>query len=89
MDGRRRDMRYRLSKPVQGTFVCFQAIDIEARDEREFRVVSDTPLRRGERMRLELIAKKGRSIVSVRVADSVPTIVDGNVRYRVRLGIVG
>ena len=89
MDGRRHDTRYRLSKPVQGTFTCFQAIDIEARDEQEFRVVSDTPLRRGERMRLELTATEGRSIVSVRVADSVPMIVDGSVRYRVRLGIVG
>jgi len=89
MDGRRHDTRYRLSKPVEGTFICFQAIDVETRDEQELRVVSDTPLRRGERMRLELVAKEGRSIVSVRVADSVPTIVDGNVRYRVRLGIIG
>lgn len=89
MAGRRRDTRYRLSKPLQGWFECFQDVAIERQDGSELSAVSDTPLRCGDRLRLDFVGTELRATVHVRVAEIAPTIVDGTVRYRLRLGIVG
>jgi hypothetical protein len=89
MRARRRDPRYRLSKPVSGSFVSFQDVDIERRDEREVTALSDVPVRRGQKLRLDVIGSGRRSTVHVQVAEATPIIVDGCVRYRLRLEIVG
>ena len=89
MRARRRDPRYRLSKPIHGSFLSFQEVDVERRDEREVTVLSDVPVRRGQDLRLDVIGSGRRSTIHVHVAETTPIIVDGSVRYRLRLEIVG
>lgn len=89
MPGRRREPRYRLSRPFDGSFRFFREIDIERRDEGEVSALSDAPIRPGEEMRLDVVGSGPRSTVNVRVAESTAIIVDGKVRYRLRLGIRG
>ena len=89
MGARRRDPRYRLSKPIDGSFLSFQEVDIERCDERVVTALSDVPVRRGQNLRLDVIGSGRRSTVQVHVAETTPIIVDGSVRYRIRLEIVG
>ncbi len=86
--GRRRDPRYRLSKPFEGSFLFFQEVDVERRDDREVSVLSDGPIRSGQNLRLDLVGAGPRSTVQVQVAESTAIIADGSVRYRLRLGIL-
>jgi hypothetical protein len=88
MPGRRRDSRFRLSRPFDGSFLSFQEVDIERRTEREVFVLSDTPVRSGERLRLDVVGPGPRSTVHVQLADTTPIIVGGSLRYRLRLEIV-
>ncbi len=89
MPGRRREPRYRLSRPFDGSFRFFRAVDIERRDEGEVSALIDTPIPSGEQMRLDVVGSGSRSTVNVHVAESTAVIVDGEVRYRLRLGILG
>ena len=89
MPGRRRDPRYRLSKPFEGSFLFSQEVDVERRDEGEVYVLSDAPIRSGQNIRLDLLGSGPRSTVHVQVAESTAIIAGGSVRYRLRLGILG
>lgn len=88
MPARRRDSRYRLSRPFDGAFLSFQEVDVERRNEREVFVVSDTPVRSGQRLRLDLFGPGPRSTVHVRLVETTPIIVGESLRYRLRLEIV-
>ena len=89
MPARRRDPRYQLSKPFEGTFLFFQEVDIERRDDREVSVLSDAPILSGQNIRLDVPGSGAPSAVHVQVAESTPIVVDGRMRYRLRLGILG
>ena len=89
LPGRRRDPRYRLSQAFEGSFLFFQEVDVERRDDREVSVLSDGPIRSGQNLRLDLLGSGPRSSVQVQVAESTAIIADGSVRYRLRLGILG
>jgi hypothetical protein len=82
MPARRRDPRYRLSKPFEGSFLFFQEVDVERRDDREVTVCSNAPIGPGQSI------PGPRSTVQVQVAESSVIIVDGSVRYRLRLDIL-
>lgn len=84
----RRDQRYLLSSPWEGTLCVPGEVLIERHDEeqKELWVLSGVPAHRAERLTLDL-APPGPSL-SVRVIESRPVLVDGSVRHRLRLAVV-
>jgi hypothetical protein len=84
----RRDQRYLLSSPWEGTLCVPGEVLIERHDEeqKELWVLSGVPAHRDERLTLDL-APPGPSL-SVRVIESRPVLVDGSVRHRLRLAVV-
>ena len=89
MQGRRRDARYRLSTPFEGTLLTFQDLTIERCLAGEMVALSDAPGDRGQALTLDLISSGPRETVHVRIVESTPVVVDGNMRHRLRLAIVG
>jgi hypothetical protein len=88
MRGRRRDPRFALTVPWEGSLQLPGDVTIERRSESEVWVVSSAPARRGERLTLEVMGAGPPEILEVRVADSTPVLVDGTVRHGLRLTIV-
>jgi hypothetical protein len=84
----RRDTRYLLSRPWDGTLRIPGDVVVERHDEvlNELWVVSTSPAHRDEQLRLELAGQHGP--VSVRVIESSPVLFEGVVRHRLRLAIV-
>jgi hypothetical protein len=84
----RRDTRYLLSRPWEGTLRVPGDVIIERHDgaQRELWVTSPLSVRRDEVLTLHL-AQSERSLV-VRVVESRPVMIDGAVRHRLRLEIV-
>jgi hypothetical protein len=85
----RRDQRYVLSSPWEGTLRVPGEVVIERHDEeqKELWVLSGVPAHREELLTLDL-SQPGPSL-SVRVVESWPVLVDGLVRHRLRLAVIG
>ena len=83
----RRDARYVLSRPWEGTLRIPGDVVVERHDEalNELWVVSTSPAHREEQLRLDLSGQP----LAVRVIESNPVLFDGVVRHRLRLAIVG
>ena len=62
---------------------------IEQYDENEVWVVSAAPAHRDELLTLDATGSGPLKTVKVRVANSVPVVIDGIVRHRLQLAIVG
>jgi len=88
MRGRRRDQRFTLSVPWEGALRVPTDVTIERYGENEVWVVSSTPAHRNELLTLDAIGAGPSVTLNVRVADSVPVLIDGVVRHRLRLAIV-
>ena len=88
MAGRRRDQRFLLSVPWEGALRLPTDVVIERCTDDEVWVLSPTPAHRDELMTLDTTAAGAAETLSVRVAGSVPVLVDGVVRHRLRLAIV-
>jgi hypothetical protein len=88
MAGRRRDQRFVLSVPWEGALRLPTDVVIEQYDEHEVWVVSPSPAHRDEVLTLDTTGSGPVTTVSVRVAESVPVLIDGVVRHRLRLAIV-
>lgn len=84
----RRDTRYLLSRPWEGTLRIPGDVVVERHDEvlNELWVVSTSPAHRDEHLRLDLAGQQGT--ISVRVIESSPVLFDGVVRHRLRLAII-
>jgi hypothetical protein len=84
----RRDTRYLLSRPWEGTLRVPGDVVIERHDEEqgELWVVSALSVRRDELLSLDLPGPARR--YTVRVVESRPVLVDGSVRHRLRLAVV-
>ena len=89
MPGRRRDQRFTLSVPWEGALRVSSDVTIEQYGADEVWVMSTTPAHRDELMTLDAIGAGPSVTLNVRVADSVPVLVDGVVWHRLRLAIVG
>jgi hypothetical protein len=89
MPGRRRDQRFTLSVPWEGALRVPTDVLIERYSESEVWVVSTTPAHRDELLTLDATGSGPSVTMSVRVTDSVPVLIDGLVRHRLRLAIVG
>jgi hypothetical protein len=91
MPGRRRDQRFTLSVPWEGALRVPADVVIEEYGDKEVSVVSTAPAHRDELLTLDALGPGPETAitVSVRVKESVPVLVDGVVRHRLRLAIVG
>ena len=89
MPGRRRDQRFTLSVPWEGALRVPTDVVIEQYDEKEVWVVSAAPAHRDELLTLDATGSGPLKTVKVRVANSVPVVIDGIVRHRLQLAIVG
>ena len=90
MPGRRRDQRFILSVPWEGELCVPADVVIEEYGDKEVSVVSNAPAHRDELLTLDAAGTSSESAttLSVRVKESVPVLVDGVVRHRLRLAIV-
>ena len=84
----RRDPRFLVPRPWEAILRIRGDVVVEEHDaeQKEFWVVSSEPIRREERLTLDL-APPGESL-TVRVVESKPVMMDGMVRHRLRLAIV-
>ena len=91
MPGRRRDQRFTLSVPWEGELRVPADVVIEKLGDGEVSVVSTAPAHRDELLTLDASGPGPEPAVTmnVRVTESVPVLVDGVVRHRLRLAIVG
>jgi hypothetical protein len=85
----RRDTRYLLSRPWEGTLRIPVEVIVERHDEeqKELWVLSTSPAHREEQLRLNLSGPSNS--LSVRVIESSPVLIEGIIRHRLRLAIVG
>lgn len=89
MPGRRRDQRFTLSLPWEGVLRVPSEVVIEQYDGDEVWVVSTAPAHRDELLTLDATGSEPPVTMNVRVTNSVPVLIDGVVRHRLRLAIVG
>ena len=84
----RRDPRFLVPRPWEGMLRIPGDVVVEQHDaeQKEMWVVSSEPARREERFTLEL-TPPGESL-AVRVIESSPVMMGGNVRHRLRLAIL-
>ncbi len=88
MAGRRRVQRFILTVTWEGALRVPTDVTVERRTDNEVWVVSPTPAHRNDVLTLDTTGSEPSEAMSVRVADSVPVVVDGVVRHRLRLAIV-
>ena len=88
MPGRRRDQRFTLSVPWEGSLRVPANVVIERYGEKEVSVMSAAPAHRDEMLTLDATGSEPPVTMNVRVTSSVPVLVDGVVRHRLRLAIV-
>ncbi len=89
MPGRRRDQRFTLSTPWEGALRVLTDVVIEQYGEQEMWVVSTAPAHRDEVLMLDRTGLEPPETMNVRVMNSVPVLIDGVVRHRLQLAIVG
>jgi hypothetical protein len=88
MRGSRRDPRFALSVPLEGSLRIPCNVVVERYSGDEVWVVSSNPARREELLTLDLAGSEAGKTMNVRVVDSVPVLVDGVVRHGLRLAVV-
>lgn len=87
MAGRRRDARYGLSAPLEGSFRVTRNVVIEHREGRELCVISDAPETIGQRWTFGADATS-HDAVTVRLEECRSITVDGQPKYRLRFAVV-
>ena len=88
MTGRRRDSRYRLVVPYEGSLLLMQDVVIEQQTGDELFVLSHTPATTTDSLTVEVMSSEPSRTLNVEVTRSTPVIVGGDVRHRVRLEVV-
>jgi hypothetical protein len=89
MRGRRRDQRFVLSVPWEGTLRLPVDVIIESVGSQELSVLSTIPAHRNEVFTLDALDASPSDSKRVRVKESIPVLIDGTVRHRLRLAIIG
>ena len=85
MAGRRSHPRYGMATPWEGAIRVLREVVVDMRGTNELVAVSHSPGVVDDEMFLDLIGEGQNVELKVRVIDSQPIIVDGAVRYRLRL----
>jgi hypothetical protein len=88
MRGTRRDPRFALSVPWEGSLRVPGDVTVERYSGNEVWVVSATPARVGEVLTLDLTGSGPAVTINVRVVESTPVLMDGTVRHGLRLLVV-
>ena len=86
--GRRSHPRFSVVNPWEGTMKVLRDVVVDRNGESELYAVSVAPGIVGENMTLELITGVGRRALKVRVVDSRPVIISGNVQHRLQLALL-
>ncbi len=87
MTGRRRDSRFLLGEPMDGTLRVREEVVIERWDDTEIVVLCSAPSRAAEKLRLEVAGGPPRQL-DVSVLESRPVVSsDGSLRHRLRLAV--
>jgi hypothetical protein len=87
MSGRRNSIRYQLSVPRQGELVLAHDVILESRTDGEIFMLSDGPYPRGQELTIELGDGASADGIHGRVLQCEATVIDGSLRYRLRLEI--
>ena len=88
MRGTRRDLRFALSPPWEGSLRIPGDVVVERYSDEEVWVVSSSPAHVDELLTLDLTGSGLSMTIDVRVVDSVPVLYDGMVRHGLRLAIL-
>ena len=85
MGDRRRHARYQLCNAWEGALQLMEDVVVERSHEREIWVLAGSPARRDEVLTLDILGDGGSLLLTVKVIESEPVLVDTNVRHRIRL----
>lgn len=88
MSGRRRDTRYGLSAPCEGSFLFVQDVVVERLAGNEVYALGDGPEAIGMEMTLDVPTSGDATDTKVRLAECTPVVVDGVMRYRLRFAVI-
>ena len=88
MSGRRSHPRFAVATPWDGTMRVLREVVVSRVNGDELLAISHAAAIAGEEMSLGLVGAGGTLDLRVRVLESRPVIIDGNVRHRVRLAVV-
>ena len=86
--GRRSQPRFSVVNPWEGTMRVLRDVVVDRNGDNELCAVSVAPGVVGEEMSLELITGVNRRSLRVRVVDSRPVIISGNVQHRLQLAML-
>jgi hypothetical protein len=88
MRGKRRDPRFALTAPLEGSLRVPDDVIVERWNGSEVWVVSTGPARVDEVMTLDVAGSGPQLTLTVRVVESAPVLIDGVVRHGLRLAIL-
>ena len=88
MSGRRSHPRFAVATPWDGTMRVLRDVVVNRSTGDELLAISHNAAIAGEEMSLGLVAAGASLDLRVRVLESRPVIIDGNVRHRIRLAVV-
>ena len=89
MSGRRSHPRFAVASPWEGSMRVLKDVVVQRAQREELLAISHTAGVLGEEMTLDLIASGKTLALRVHVVESRPVIIDGSVRHRIRLRLVG
>ena len=89
MAGRRFYSRFLSLLPRMGLMRISRDVTVHLNESGELAIVSDAPGVADEELTLAVVSNAGELDLRVRVRDSVPEIVSGVLRHRVRLELLG
>lgn len=88
MSGRRSHPRFAVVNPWEGVVRVLRAVVVDRVGENELLAVSHAPGVIGEEMSLNLLGAGSNLTFKVKVLESSPVIVSGQVRHKIRLDLV-
>jgi hypothetical protein len=88
MSGRRRDTRYGLAVPCEGSFLFVQDVVVERLEGEAVYALGDGPEAIGIEMTLDVSGGADGADTRVRLEECTPVVVDGVMRYRLRFAII-
>ena len=88
MRGKRRDPRFALTVPWEGSLRVPDDVIVERWSDSEIWVVSTNPARVDEVMTLDVTGAGSQTTMNVRVVESAPVLLNGVMRHALRLSIL-
>ena len=85
MLGRRREKRFKLMEPIEGVLRVLRDVIVHRKDGDEWIAIGREPAVVGEILMLDVDEGDVRNRLTMCVIESRPVIVDGDMRYRIRL----